>query len=62
MPIAITYSALISAHKKGQQPECALEAFQAMQQQRIAPNVITCSALLSALEESKCGLMVFQAM
>ena len=42
--------ALISACKKGKQPEKALEMVQAMEQQRLVPNVRTRNALMSAFE------------
>ena len=39
IPIVITYSTLISACEKGNQPEQALELLKAMQQQGVMPNV-----------------------
>ena len=42
-----TYNALISACEKGKQLERALELFEAMQWQRVVPNVITYSVLSS---------------
>ena len=50
-PNVITYSALLSACEKGQQPERAWETYYDKQQQSLAPNVITYSALLSACEK-----------
>ena len=51
VPIAITYSALISACEKGTQPERALKVFAAMVQQRVVPDIITYNALISACEK-----------
>ena len=46
----ITYTALISACEKGQQPEQATRLYEAMQWQGLVPNVITYTALISACE------------
>ena len=53
VPDVITFSSLISALEKGEQPEQALEAFHAMQQQGVVPNVVPYNALLLALEKDK---------
>merc|ERR1712050_239391 len=60
-----TYNALISAFAKVNQPEQALEVFQAMQQRGVAPNAITYNALVSACEKGnqpKRALAVVQEM
>ena len=51
VPVAITYSALISACEKDKQPELALQVFEAMQQQGVVPDVFTCNVLISACEK-----------
>ena len=51
---AITYNALISALEKGEQPEQALEIFEEMKQHGIVRDVITYSALISALDHVVC--------
>ena len=51
VPNVITYSALISACGKGEQPERARKFFEEMKQQGVVPNVITYSALISACEK-----------
>ena len=48
-----TYSALISACEKGKQPERALKVFDAMVEQGVVPNSITCDALISACEKGE---------
>ena len=53
VPNAITYSALISACEKGQQPKQAQEMLQAMQRQGVVPNFMTYSALFSTCEEGQ---------
>ena len=65
MPDVVTYSALISACKSGQQPERALELFRDIQRTGMVPNVITYSALISACEKGqqpKQALELFKAM
>ena len=47
----ITYSAAISACRKGQQPQQALHLFQDMQLRELVPDVITYSAAISACEK-----------
>ena len=65
MPDVITCNALISACEKGKQPDCAMEAFQALQQQGAVPGTITCNALVTACEkgtQQAWALEVFRAM
>ena len=49
----ITYNALISACEKGNQPQQALQLFEAMRQQGMLPDVITHSVLISTCEKRK---------
>ena len=54
-----------SACEKDEQPEQALETFQAMQRQGVVPDLIICNALISACEKGKQperALEVFQAL
>ena len=44
---------VISACDKGKRTEQALHLFEAMKQQFMVPNVITCSALISPWEKSE---------
>ena len=65
VPDIITYNALISACENGNQPERALELFEAMQRQCMVPNIITYNVLISTCE--KCqqperALELFEAM
>ena len=47
MPDVITYSALISACEKAQDPQRASQVLNGIQQQGLIPNIITYNALLS---------------
>ena len=49
----ITYSSLISACGKGEQPERAMKVFAATVQQGMWPNAITYTSLISACERDK---------
>ena len=49
----ITYSALISACEKGDQPERALEMLEIMQQQGVVPGAITFNTLISTCEKGE---------
>ena len=63
--VACSGCALISACKKGKNPERALEMFASIEHQRVQPNVITFSSLISAFEKgknSKQALEVFASM
>ena len=53
IPNVTTYTALISACEKGEQPELALEIAEEMQRHDVIPNVITYRALISACENGK---------
>ena len=53
MTNVITYSALISACEKGNQPEQALGLLQEMVDQLLIPNVVSFSACISASEKGK---------
>jgi len=48
VPDLIIYTTMISACRKGQRPEAALELFEAMKWQGIVPNEITYNAWISA--------------
>merc|ERR1712224_366323 len=50
-----TYSALIRAMAKGNQPEQALDIFKEMQQHGIVSNIVTYRALIRVLEKGKGG-------
>ena len=52
-PEVITDNGLIRTREKGQQPERALELFEATQRQGVVPNVITCNSLISTCEKGK---------
>ena len=52
MPNVITYNALISACKKENHPEMALELYEAMIRQVVTPDVITFGVLGGACEDS----------
>jgi len=65
VPNVVTYSALISACEKDNQPRKALEFFKTMQQQGVVSTVITYNALISACEkgdEFEHALEVFETM
>ena len=65
VPDVITYSALISACEKGNEPDRALKLFEAMKQQGIVPDVIIYNALISACEKGQQperALELFEAM
>ena len=51
-PNVITYSALIRACAKGEQPQKAQELLQEMRQRGLEPDMITYSALTSACAKS----------
>ena len=55
MTNVITYSALISACEKGNQPEQALGLLQEMVDQLLTPNVVSFSAFISTSEKEQAG-------
>ena len=65
VPNVVTYSALVSACEKGEQPQRALELFNAMKQQGVLPNGIAYNALVCACkkgQEPNMVLKVFNSM
>ena len=65
MPDVITYSALISACEKAQDPRRASQVLSGMPQQGLMPNILTYTALFSACEKGTLppgALQLFEAM
>ena len=51
----VSYNALISACEKGSNPQQAMQLLQDMSIRGQLPNVITCSAAISACEKGRTG-------